>query len=322
MSLRACLFLVTFFSITIAHGAEFSSTQTQDGKIIIVLNGSIADGDVTKFKSIIQTANTGGKAVYAIRLNSPGGSLVEGVQLAEIIKYAKMATSVPAGSSCASACFVAFAAGIEKFVSYSGSVGVHGASDSSGRETTQSSAATVSMARIVKELGVPAGIIGKMVVTPPHQVVWLSPDDLRSMGTKMQGKPEQVPTDQQQAGLPTQLAPSVRAATAPAAAPKKWDVFVRDAFEISAQQNGGRARTGRTCQPEMKVCITAVFFKGKDGTEVMAKSTENLAGKAIKNEVCTFNDFQDVRTCLNWEDNSIHRDMKNSQGEWIKVGDE
>jgi hypothetical protein len=34
------------------------------------------------------------------------------------------------------------------------------------------------MARIVKELGVPPSIIGKMVVTPPSDMVWLNPDDL------------------------------------------------------------------------------------------------------------------------------------------------
>jgi len=31
------------------------------------------------------------------------------------------------------------------------------------------------MARIVKELGVPEGIVGKMVVTRPDDMVWLGP---------------------------------------------------------------------------------------------------------------------------------------------------
>lgn len=87
-----------------------------------------------------------------------------------------------------------FAAGNEKYVSYSASVGVHGALDEDGRETNAAAAGTVSMARIVKDLGVPAAIIGKMVVTPPESIVWLTPDDLRSMGTTMTGKPAQVPT--------------------------------------------------------------------------------------------------------------------------------
>jgi hypothetical protein len=72
----------------------------------------------------------------------------------------------------------------------------HGVSDETGQETVQSNAATVAMARIVKELGVPATIVGKMVATPPDQLVWLTVDDLRSMDTKMFGKPMQLSTDQ------------------------------------------------------------------------------------------------------------------------------
>ncbi|NUJ78915.1 hypothetical protein HUN39_02490 [Methylocystis sp. FS] len=53
------------------------------------------------------------------------------MKLADTIRTAKIATVVQNGASCASACFVAFAAGAEKYVSYQASVGVHGASDRS-----------------------------------------------------------------------------------------------------------------------------------------------------------------------------------------------
>jgi len=85
------------------------------------------------------------------------------------------------------------AAGAEKFVSHAAFVGVHGASDGSGRETIGSGAATVSMARTLKDLGVPEAIIGKMVVTPPDEMVWLSVDDLRSMGARVIDRPLQAP---------------------------------------------------------------------------------------------------------------------------------
>src|ERR1700730_2360410 len=108
-----------------------------------------------------------------------------------------MATNVGQGATCASACFLVFAAGESKFANYSAQIGVHGASDEKGAETVQSGAATVSMARIAKELGVPPAIIGRMVVTPPAEMVWLSPADLQSMGTTMIGKPSQLPSIQE-----------------------------------------------------------------------------------------------------------------------------
>src|SRR5262249_15482426 len=155
----------------------------------------------------------------------PGGSLSEGVKLAEIIRYGRIATIVPNGSSCASACFVAFAAGAQKIVSYTGSPGGHGASEASGRESGR---ATVSMARIVRDLGVPEAIIGKMVVTRPEDIVLLTADDLRSMGTTMTGKPAQVPPEQQSAAAPPpmQLSPSATATTAPTSPVKTWKELV------------------------------------------------------------------------------------------------
>jgi len=175
-----------------ATAAGLKSIATKENKTIISLLGDIIEGDGESLRQAIQSANATGKLVSAVRLSSAGGVLIEAIKIVEIIRYAKVATSIPNGATCASACFVIFAAGSEKFASYTANVGVHGASGENGRETAGSGAATVTMARIVKEMGVPASIIGKMVVTPPEQMVWLTPDELRSMGATMTGKPAQV----------------------------------------------------------------------------------------------------------------------------------
>jgi hypothetical protein len=306
--------------------ASITSTVSKDGKVIVSLVGEISDGDADTLKSIIKSANDSGHIVSAIRLDSPGGNLLEGSNLAGIVRFGKIATSVISGAKCASACFIVFAAGSPKYANYNASIGVHGASDEGGRETVEAGAATVSMARIVKDLGVPAPIIGKMVVTPPDSIVWLTPDDLRSMGTTMTGKPAQVPTDQTPTSQPPmQLDPSSRAAIPPTSAPKKapeWKDLVTEAFALSARQNGGEARSGRACQPELKLCNTAIFYKNKDGVEVMLRMAEDPNGKMISRDICAFNDFGDVRTCIDWDTGISIREMKNKNGDWIEVGKE
>jgi hypothetical protein len=172
-----------------SKSATLTSYISKEGKVVVILNGEIAPGDTDQLQQITKTANDSGKIVSGIRLNSLGGNLLEGAKLADAIRFAKIASVVPNGSTCASACFLAFAAGADKFASYSASIGVHGASDANGKESVGSNAATVAMAKIVKELGVPADIIGRMVVTPPDQIVWLTPNNLRAMGTTMTGKP-------------------------------------------------------------------------------------------------------------------------------------
>ena len=318
--------LLILSMIAPAMSATLKPSSTKEGRIIVSISGEIAEGDTDSFKAAVKTANDAGKLVTSIRLNSPGGSLLEGVKLAEAIRFAKVATNVGRGATCASACFLIFAAGETKFANYTAQIGVHGASDQSGQETSELGAATVSMARVAKELGVPPGIIGRMVVTPPNEMVWLSPADLQSMGTTMVGKPVQVatpdmqapvsPRQQTQPGDPTNISPRGRAA-----APPDWDVVVDGAVKLSAAQNNGKAITGRVCQPEHKSCNNAVMFKD-DGVLVMVKVTRDLNEKIILREICTFNQPGDIRQCLDWDTKVKHRDMKDSKGEWIKVADE
>lgn len=306
-----------------ASAASITSFVTKEGKVVISLKGEIAEGDVDGVKSIIKSANDGGRRVSGIRLESPGGNILEATKLAEIIRFGRIAAVVPNGVKCASACFIVFAAGDPKYVSYSAFVGVHGASDESGRETVEAGAATVTMAKIVKNLGVPSSIIGKMVVTPPDQIVWLTPDDLRSMGTTMTGKPAQVPPSQSaDGGQPMQLNPNAKAAIPPASANNEaptWKQFIEKAMALSAQQNGGKPLLNRACQPELKLCNMAIFFK-LNGHDMMVRRSEDDTGKMVSRDLCDFNDFGDVRTCVDWDSGTKIREMKNSRGEWITIG--
>ena len=246
----------------------------------------------------------------------------EGAKLADAIRNGKIASVVRSNNTCASACFLAFAAGTEKFASYTAQVGVHGASDRSGEETTGAKAATVSMARIAKDLGVPERIIGKIVVTPPSQMVWLAPDELRSMGTTITGKPNQTGGSSGQGGngAPVQLgAPAQQAAAPTQTAPLTWSSVLDVGISLSKEQNGGTARFNRTCQPEVRKCSNAVFFRGKSGEEIMLRSIEDENGKQLRRDICTFNQFGDIRTCSDFDTKAKTREMLNPKKEWVFI---
>lgn len=174
---------------TAAVAAELSIVTLKDDIIILALGGDVAAGDTEAAEALIKTANDGDRLISAVRLDSPGGSLAEAVKLAGLIRRAKLPTMVAAGSRCASACFIVFAAGNEKFASYDAAIGVHGVSDKFGHETAQTEEATIAMARFASGFGVPPRIIGQMLTTHAHEIAWLTPDDLRAMGTIMTGRP-------------------------------------------------------------------------------------------------------------------------------------
>jgi hypothetical protein len=313
---------VSFANASVA--ATFKSIATKDGNVLISISGEIVEGDADALKAAIKAANDSGEFVSGVRLNSLGGNLLEGVKLSEIVRFAKTATNVAQGATCASACFLIFAAGETKFANYTAQVGVHGASDQTGSETVRSEAATVSMARVAKEFGVPASIIGRMVVTPPSEMVWLSPSDLQSMGATMVGKPSQIPAlpqarniQQLPAGEPTSIAPSTKAS-----APPTWSELVDAAEAMSASQNNGQPRYIRACQPELKVCTSAIAFRDEKGTDMALRVAKDMNEEVVSREVCSFNAQGDIRVCFDWDKLTTHRDMKDVKGEWYKIGDE
>ncbi|ERF83108.1 MAG: hypothetical protein C207_03702 [Bradyrhizobium sp. DFCI-1] len=195
---------------TAAIAAELSSVSLKGDITIVALSGDVAQGDTEAAEALIKAANDGNRLISAVRLDSPGGSLAEAIKLAGLIRRAKLPTIVAAGSRCASACFIVFAAGNEKFASYEAAIGVHGVSDKFGHETAQTEEATIAMARVASGFGVPPRIIGQMVATHAHEIAWLTPDDLRAMGAIMTDRPRRhappptSPDDRWLAGLGNQ----------------------------------------------------------------------------------------------------------------------
>jgi hypothetical protein len=311
----------TIFSATSAPAATFSTSLDGDRNVIVTLTGQIVEGDSDELASIVRRVDDRGHAVVMLQLNSPGGRIVEGVKLADIVRDEKIATSVTGSARCASACFMVFAAGSKKIVSTTARVGVHGASDENGKETPQSSVATLSMARISKELGVPSSIIGKMVVTPPNEIVWLTPDDLRSMGatiireqTKVSSGPSADPQLSSRFPQPNQS--RAKQPDAPT-----WENLIDRAMELSRRQNGGRPDFKRVCQPELRQCTDGLSFTAPDGTDMVMNVTENMDGKTLRREVCSFNKSGDIRTCVDWDTGERRRDMRDKNGSWYNASD-
>jgi hypothetical protein len=310
----------TIFLTTSASAATFSTSLDGDRNVIVTLTGQIVEGDSDELASIVRRADDRGNTVVMLQLNSPGGRIVEGVKLADIVRDEKIATSVVGSARCASACFMVFAAGSKKIVSTTARVGVHGASDEHGKETPQSSVATLSMARISKELGVPPSIIGKMVVTPPNEIVWLTPDDLRSMGatiireqTRVSSGPSSDPQLSSRFPQPNQS--SANQPDAPT-----WENLIDRAMELSTKQKG-RPDFKRVCQPELQQCTDGLSFRSPDGTDMVMNVTENMDGKTLRREICSFNKTGDVRTCVDFDTGAQRRDMRHKNGTWYNVGD-
>ena len=165
-----------------AHAATLAR-RTVPGGAEIALKGDIAPEDADSLAALLQAIAEDGQTLRALHLDSPGGSLVGGIALAKFIRsHGEISTEVDSGGACASACFLAFAAGNPKVAARGSLIGVHGVADGRGDVTDETKDATRIMAQIGNELGVPVEITNKMIETSPGSISWLTPDELRQMG--------------------------------------------------------------------------------------------------------------------------------------------
>jgi hypothetical protein len=151
--------------------------------VMIHAEGEIAIGDDERLHRFVASM-PGGDRLAGITLNSKGGNLWEGTNLAQTVRRSELATIVAEGKYCVSACFLIFAAGSKRLAGSGAFIGVHSASEL-GRDNAGAQAATTAMARNASTFGVPPAIIGRMVTTRPHEVAWLSLAELRSMGVEI-----------------------------------------------------------------------------------------------------------------------------------------
>ena len=174
------IFILLFFQ-GVAWAANFRPFATQDGTIALLLEGEIEPVDGNRFQRFINSAFESGQKVSLLVLNSTGGSVAGGYYLAIAVRKSGVKTFVPDGAICASACFLPFSAGSERWAALSAQVGVHSISDYNG-ESSSAKSGTVDMVRFLKVLGVPPYILGQVVSTPPDETKWLTPEELKHMG--------------------------------------------------------------------------------------------------------------------------------------------
>jgi hypothetical protein len=304
--LAPLLFFVT--SISSIHAATLSLHAIDGATALVLVDGQITPGDAHSLQGYIESSRTSALKVTMVSFNSPGGNLEEGYKLATEIKRARLATEVESEKICASACFFAFAAGTTKWTGPSARIGVHGASDANGTQSGTAASATIVMARwAAKELSIPSDIIGKMVMTPPSAVIWLSNAELASMGAQIRDRshPNRISSDPE--------------AVASRASSQGWPEILGSAVELSRVQNGGVVRSSRLCSPSTGACELSVAFQRADGRSEIVRTIQDRSGQTVSRAYCTFEPSGNLRHCMDFDTKRRSEEQKGLDGQWTGV---
>lgn len=171
---------------------------------IVTFSGPVHRDDAPRMAEVLGTI----EAIREVRFDSRGGSLEAAIAIGEAIRARHVATRVPAGAVCASACVYAFLGGIIRSVEEGGRVGIHMASGAFNDEYVRavrevlidptggdiddkvrfiillseqfSAIAARRQARFLAEMGVSLRLLDPVFDTPHLEIHWLTPAELRT----------------------------------------------------------------------------------------------------------------------------------------------
>src|SRR5688500_7542542 len=103
------------------HAATITTTQTQQ-TTLIAIEGDFKQGDEDVFAEKVLRLKDA-----TVVLNSPGGHLFAGIEIGRAIRVKGFDTAVRDGSSCFSACALAWLAGRNRLAGPDGRIGFHAA---------------------------------------------------------------------------------------------------------------------------------------------------------------------------------------------------
>jgi hypothetical protein len=161
---------------TVVHAVEINPINGYPNSIMV--SGDINLGDEDKLFNVLKYRYAKKLDTKYIVLNSAGGSTLPAYRMALLINKAGIITVVDQNAECASSCVLLWAAGVERYYWGSSRIGVHSVSIEGGQENGSTMASTTEMARVLKELGAPPSVVGKLVTTGPDDIAWLSPQDM------------------------------------------------------------------------------------------------------------------------------------------------
>lgn len=102
---------LTWAQVAQAPHMHFAAIPHGAARIVLAWGG-IGEGDARRFAAALDRAG----AIYEVQFFSPGGLLDEGLKMGYDVHARRLATRVPSGARCASACNFAFMGGIVRSV--------------------------------------------------------------------------------------------------------------------------------------------------------------------------------------------------------------
>lgn len=173
--MRVAWFLAGLLATATAHAASIEYGSKVDGLNLITITGQIEEGDADKFNQVI--AQLPGRSIVA--LESPGGVLIDGLNLGLAIHRHNFDTAVLPNETCASVCGLMWLAGATRYMADTSKIGFHEAAFGDGSIAGQGNAL---IGAYLHEMGLKFDTVAYLTRSTPGEMTWLRPTEANRFG--------------------------------------------------------------------------------------------------------------------------------------------
>lgn len=165
------LFLLLLVPLKPSLAASVYVTNSSSGALqTVVISGEIVPGDTEKFLKVI------GSTKHAlIILSSPGGSVIESLQIGRLIRSKGFVTAVPNDTLCVSACALIWLAGSPRYGEDRATIGFHAAYVYRNGQQQEIGVGNALIGAYMNELGFSDRAVTFVTSAPPQGIELLTP---------------------------------------------------------------------------------------------------------------------------------------------------
>jgi hypothetical protein len=177
------IFLLIFFNLFAlpSNSAIISVIDDQSSDVkMVIIKGEIVKGDAENFLLAIGNSN---RAIVA--LESPGGLVMEALQIGANIRQKGFATTVLPDTECMSACALIWVGGVRRYIDESSTIGVHAAYRFDGNSYQESGMANAEIGSYLTLLGLRIEAIRFFTAAPPNEISILTPFEAVQLGIEI-----------------------------------------------------------------------------------------------------------------------------------------
>ena len=173
--------LLAFVFCGSALAADITSVPLKkSGEGAILIEGTITAADRELFLTKISPFSSG-----VVILNSDGGNAYAGIEIGKAIRMRGFKTWVPSGSSCASACAIAWLGGTTRLMGKTALIGFHSVYKFQDGAPVETGAGNAMYGAYLAQLGLSDRAIYYLSNAAPSSMNWLTPVEAENFGISL-----------------------------------------------------------------------------------------------------------------------------------------